>query len=114
MKYLLIFMISFVVIYLLYFIVIVSRKKGLESFKNGKQFEFFVKKYELNKSKLNIKSFANSFAFINAFIIALTFTILELFNNLVLKLVLCVFILVPLMLIMYNFLGRHYKKKEGR
>lgn len=113
MNYLLTFIISFLIIYLLYYIVIINRKKGIESFKQGKQLEFFIKTYKLDKKKLNIKKFAKSLAITNSFIMALTLTILELIDNLIIKLLLCVIILTILMLILYNQLGKAYKKKEG-
>ena len=114
MNYILLFILSFLLIYFVYFIVIINRKKGLESFKKGKQLEFFIKTYKLDKKKLNIKKFANSLALTNSFIMALTITIMEFIDNLIIKLLLCVIILTALMLLMYNYLGKTYKKKEGK
>ncbi len=114
MNYIVLFMISFILIYITYYIVIINRKKGLESFKKGKQLEFFIKAYKLDKNKLNIKKFANSLSLTNSFIIALTITIMEFIDNLIIKLLLCVIILTTLMLVMYNYLGKAYKKKEGK
>ena len=114
MNYILTFTLSFIIIYLTYFIVIINRKKGLESFKKGKQLDFFIKTYKLDKSKLNIKKFANSLSLTNSLIMALTLSILELVDNLIIKLILCVIILTALMVIMYNYLGKTYKKKEGK
>lgn len=114
MNYIVLFMISFILIYITYYIVIINRKKGLKSFKKGKQLEFFIKAYKLDKNKLNIKKFANSLSLTNSFIIALTITIMEFIDNLIIKLLLCVIILTTLMLVMYNYLGKAYKKKEGK
>lgn len=114
MNYILIFTLSFIIIYIIYYIVIINRKKGLESFKKGKQLEFFIKTYDLNKKKLDIKKFANSLALTNSLIMALTLTILEIVDNLIIKLSLCVIILTALMLILYKLLGQTYKKKEGK
>ena len=114
MKYILTFILSFITIYLVYFIIVINRKKGLESFKKGTQLEFFIKTYKLDKNKLNIKKFASSLALTNSFIIALTLTILEFIDNLIIKMALCVIILIALMFIMYKILGQTYKKKEGK
>ncbi len=113
MKYIYTFIFFFTFIYLVYFIVIVNRKKGLESLKNGKQLEFFKKAYNLDFRKINIKRFASSLGLTNAFIMALTITIIEVFDNLVIKLLIGFLIIIPLMLIMYKILGNTYKKKEG-
>ena len=114
MNFILVFFISFIIIYLTYFIIVINRKKGLDSFKKGKQLGFFIKTYKLDKNKLDIKKFANALSLTNSFIIAFTLTILELFDNLIIKLLICVIILIILMLIMYSFLGNLYKKKEGK
>lgn len=113
MNYLLTFIVSFLTIYILYYIVVINRKKGLESFKKGKQLDFFIKTYKLDKKKLNIKSFANTLSLSNSFIIALTLTIIELIDNLILKLIATILLLVPQMIIIYSIIGKSYKKKEG-
>ena len=114
MKYLLVFIFSFIIIYLVYYLIIVSRKRGLEAFKDGKQVLFFKNAYNLDLKKLDYKKFANSLSLTNAFIIAVTVTIIELINkSLTLKLLVGFIVLIPLILISYYFLGKIYKKKEG-
>ena len=110
MGYVYVFLFCFVIVYL----VVVRRKKGLESFKKGKQLEFFKNVYKLDLNKLDYRKFANSLSMTNAFIIALTVTIIEIFDKLVIKLVAGFVILIPLILLMYTILGKIYKKKEGK
>lgn len=114
MEFLLVFVFCFVVVYLVYYSVIVFRKKGLEAFKKGKQVLFFKNAYHLDLNKLNYKKFANSLSLVNAFIIALTVTVVELFDALIWKLLLGFLVLIPLILICYYVLGKIYKKKEGK
>ena len=114
MEFLLVFVFCFVVVYLVYYSVIVFRKKGLEAFKKGKQVLFFKNAYHLDLNKLNYKKFANSLSLVNAFIIALTLTVVELFDALIWKLLLGFLVLIPLILICYYVLGKIYKKKEGK
>ncbi len=114
MEFLLVFVFCFVVVYLVYYSVIVFRKKGLEAFKKGKQVLFFKNAYHLDLNKLNYKKFANSLSLVNAFIIALTVTVVELFDALIWKLLVGFLVLIPLILICYYVLGKIYKKKEGK
>lgn len=114
MEYLITFVTCFIVIYLIYFFVIINRKKGLESFKKGKQLDFFKTVYKLDFRKIDIKKFAHSLSLTNAFIMSTTITIIDLIDNFALKMILGIIILIPLMLIMYKFLGEYYKKKEGQ
>lgn len=114
MDYLLTFIFCYIIVFLVYYLVVVQRKKGLEAFKKGKQVEFFKNAYKLNLKKLNYKSFGTSLSFVNAFIIATTVTIIEIFDNLIIKLLVGFVILIPLILICYKLLGKYYKKKEGK
>jgi len=114
MDYIYLFLICFVIVYLVYYLVIVRRKRGLEAFKNGKQLLFFKNAYNLNIKDLDCKKFANSLALVNAFIIAATVTAIEFFNSYIIKLLVGFVILIPLMLICYYVLGQIYKKKESK
>lgn len=114
MEFIFIFVGCFLFIYLFYYLVIVRREKGIEAFKKGKQLLFFKNAYHLDIDKIDVKKFANSLAFANAFIIATTVTIIELIDSFMLKLLVAFVILVPLILIIYYILGKVYKKKEGK
>lgn len=114
MEYLITFIFCFVVVYLVYSTVVVFRKKGFEKFKTSKQLQFFETAYKIDFKKINLKSFAMSLALTNAFIIAFTCTVIEIFDNLIFKMLVGFVILVPLMLLMYKLLGTIYKKKEGK
>lgn len=114
MDYLIVFFSCFLVIYLLYLLFIVLRKKGLEKFKTSKQLEYFKIKFNLNIDKINFKSFANTVSFTNAFIIAFVVTVIDGIDNLILKLLAGFVILLPLMYFLYLFIGKYYKKKEGK
>ena len=114
MEYLFTFLFCFIIVYLCYSLIVVYRKKGFEKFKTSKQLIYFEKAYNIKPEKINLKHCAQSLALTNAFIIALTCTIIEIFDNLILKLMVGFIILVPLMLLMYKILGTIYKKKEGK
>lgn len=114
MGYVYVFLFCFIIVYLVYYFIIVGRKKGMEAFKKGKQLEFFKNVYHLDMNKLNYKKFANSLSLTNAFILAATVTIIEIFDKLIIKLLAGFVILIPLILITYTILGKIYKKKEGK
>ena len=114
MEYIFTFVFCFLVIYLLYLLMIVLRKKGLEKFKTSKQLDYFKIKFKLDIKKLNFKKFANALAVTNAFIIAFTVTVIEVFDNWILKVLVAFLILLPLMYLLYNVIGKYYKKKEGK
>lgn len=114
MEYLITFIFCFVIVYLVYSTVVIFRKKGFEKFKTSKQLKFFEIAYKIDFKKINLKSFAQALALTNAFIIAFTCTVIEIFDSLIFKMLVGFVILVPLILLMYKLLGTIYKKKEGK
>ena len=108
------FLICFIIIYGIYYLVIIRREKGMESFKKGKQLEFFKTVYKINVKKIDIKKFANSLALTNAFIMSLVISIIELIDNTILKMLTGFVLLIVLMVLFYKVLGNYYKKKEGK
>ena len=114
MKYIGLFIFSFLIVYLVYYLIVVRRDKGIEAFKRGKQVLFFKNAYNLDLKKLDYKSFANSLALVNAFMVAFTVTIIEFIEGNVLKLLIGFVILIPLILVCYYILGKIYKMKEGK
>lgn len=116
MEKVLLFLVVFVFIYLVYLVTIIWRdKKGQSIFKNG-QASLIISKYRLDVKRLNMKKFHYSLAFCNSFIIALTFTLCDFLESLLLKLLFAFILLIPLILIVYHFIGRRYQKlqKEGK
>ena len=114
MKFLLIFLGAFVVVYLAYLITVIFNKKKLEKFKTSNQVVVLVKKYKLKINDSNIKELAHLVAFSNAFIIASTLTVVELVGNIILKILVAFIIIIPMILISYSLIGKYMLKKENK
>ena len=97
------FLIVFIIVYLFYFFFVICRKKKLEQFKTSTEMLFLQRKFKIDLSKHNIKMVAHMVALINAFIIAITFVILEIFDNIFIKI-----------MVIYSIFGKQLKKKEGK
>lgn len=104
----------FLGIYLLYFIFVISRKKTLNKWKNGKELTYLKYRYKLNYDRINIKSLANVIGISNAFIMALVVTIISLFKNFIIQMLIGILILFPLILIIYHGIGIYYQKQNNR
>ena len=111
MKELILYLITFIFVYLIYLIFIVLRKKSIEKYSNSKEVKFLVNKYKLDIKKINMKKLANTIGLTNAFIISTTITIVSFIENYILLLLAGLVILVPLILIMYTILGKSLEKK---
>ena len=112
MEKLLVFGITFLFVYLVYLITVISKVNKNDNFKNSKQVSFFKNVYKIDINKINLTTFAHVISIANAFMIALTVTIIELFDKLFLKMMVGFVILIPLMLIVYYIIGKIYKSKE--
>ena len=104
------FLISFVIVYLFYLFTVILQKKRYDKFKKSNQVLYFVKKYKLDMNKINMFKFTNILGLTNSFIIALTFTIICLFNNIFIQLILALIIILPLMFIAYHLIGKYFEK----
>ncbi len=107
------FVVVFLIIYLFYFIFVICRKKKLEKVKQSTEILFLKKKFKLKLDKINVKFLAYGVALTNAFIIATTFTVVELFDNIIIKLMVAFVLLIILILTVYSIFGKILKKKEG-
>lgn len=114
MKYVITYLITFCVIYLLYFLLVVNRKKAINKFKNSMEVKYLMNKYSINIDKVNIKKLANMVALSNSFIITTVFIVIIFIDNFILKMLVAFVILFPLIIIIYWLLGKILKKEEGK
>ena len=112
MKYLVMWITIFIIIYLFYLLFVILRKKKLELFKNNTGLRYMVKVYHLDLTHYNIKTLANLIAITNAFIIATTFIVVDFISNLYLKIILALITLVILQLLTYHIMGTILKRSD--
>ena len=114
MRQIILFISIFSIVYLLYFLFVISRAKSLNKWKNGRELSFLKYRYKLNYEKINIKALGHVIALSNAFIISTVVTVISLFKNFLLQMLLGVIILVPFILIVYHIIGKIYQNKQRR
>lgn len=108
------FVFCFILIYILYLIFVVSRKKKQNNILNTTEVIFLKKKYNLKLTKINKKKLANEIAICNSFIISSTVSCVVPINKMIFQFLAGFVILVGLILIIYSFLGKEYKRKEEK
>lgn len=111
MEELILFVISFIVVYLFYLFFVILNKKKMVKFKENVYFNFLVKTYKLDYTKISIKTLAHIISLSNAFIIATVFTIVCLVDSFILKMLLAFAVLVPLQLVVYFIIGKLLQRK---
>lgn len=112
MKELILYFITFVLIYLFYVIFVLNRKNVLKKFPDGKEMTYLKYKYNVKVNENNIKKIANSVFLANAFILSTTVYIVSLFDRFVLRILVGFITLVMLILVLYHFIGVHYKNRR--
>lgn len=105
---------AFIIIYLLYLLTVILRKKKLEKFKSNTYVKYLETIYHIDINKVDIKKLANTIALTNAFIIALTLYLVSITDSIVLMLLLAIAIFIPLQLFFYHLIGKSYQKKIRR
>ena len=114
MKYIIMFVVSFLVVYLAYLMTVILNKKKLKKFETSNQALYFVKKYNVKISDKNVKLLANLVALSNAFIISITLVIIDLVPNYILKVLVAFVIIIPLILVLYHIVGLVMLKRGNK
>lgn len=111
---LLLFIIIFVIVYLVFYFIYDDKLKK-EKYTKISELVIFTKRFNLDKKKMNYKSFLNGIAIINAFIIAFTASIIDFIPlRIEFKLIIAFVVIMVLMLVMYFAYGRYLNKKWGK
>lgn len=114
MKYIIYFLLAFVIVYLFYLFTVILQKKKYDKFKQSNQVMYFVKRYDISPEHLNMKVFTNVLGLTNAFIMATAFLATFLVDNFILQLLLAFIVIFPMIFICYHIIGKFYQKKEGK
>lgn len=114
MEEIIFYIITMLVLFLLYYIFVILSKKRLKKFSNNTYVTYLINVYKLDKKKINEKQLVMAVIMVNSFIIATTVFIIGFINNLILKFVLGFIVLIPLQLLMYHIVGKIFQKKFGR
>lgn len=109
--YILEFICAFVIVYLLYKIFIIKKKKKEKDKKLTVEFNLFVKMNNIDTKKINYEKTMNYLAIINAFDIAVILLLTEITDNIIFKLLVGFVAIFALMLLSYKLFGLIYIKK---
>ncbi len=114
MNELILFLGTFIFVYLVYLVLIILRKKKMDKYKKSTEVRYLENKYKLDIKKLNLKKLSHILALANAFIIAITILVISFVDDLILKLMVGFIVLFPMILIIYHIIGKSLQKKYGK
>jgi hypothetical protein len=114
MESLVLFIVSFIIVYLFYFFFVILFPKKRERLYKGIEATFLIKSYKIKSKTIENKNFCHLIALTNALIISLTVTIANLLNNYILMFIVGLVLLFPQIILYYHLIGKYYQKKEGK
>lgn len=114
MKQIILFFLSYLMIYSSYYVLVLKKEDKLKKFKKSTELNYLKKVYHINSSHYDLKWLANKIILVNSFIISITVVIAGFASNIILMLLLGFVILFPSIILIYHILGKYLQKMEGR
>lgn len=127
MKELMVFVFTFILIYMLYYLFTIrkelnkierkrkgkvkKRRKKVDEAKLPVEIQYLVLRYKLDLSKITYWKLLQLMGVVTSFDLALVVTVVSLVTGTGLQLLLGFVLLIPVLLLSYHFIGLHYKKK---
>lgn len=111
MQELVLFIMTFVIVFIIYKVFIVKQNKRRNSKKRPVEVNYLIYKYNIDIKKVNYKNLLNVISLVSSFDISLIVSLVSLCNSFVLKLTIVIIGIIPLYLISYYFVGKYYVKK---
>lgn len=115
MQEIILFLLSYIFIFIIYEIFVVARaKKNEKKKKDDKQpmeVKYLVNKYKFNLKKINYHKLLHVVALVSSFDIALIVSLAMLTDNYFLEIIIILVLVVPVILISYHLVYLVYKKR---
>ena len=113
-SYVVLYLVTFICLYVIYYLFVVRRKKTSDKIKNSLEVKYLISKYKIDIERINLKKLSNKIALCNSFIISTTFMVVLLVKHFILQMLLGFVVFFPLIIICYHILGKKLKKEEGK
>ncbi len=111
MKHIVLFIMTYVVIFFIYQVFIVSKGKRRNSKKRPIEVNYLIKKYNIDINKINYKNLLMTVSLVSSLDISVIVTVILLFDNYFLEIIVAFLIVIPVIIVSYSFVGRYYVKK---
>ena len=113
MNQVIIFILSFIVILIIYETFIITKAKK-DNTKKPVEVKLLVNMYKLNLKKVNYNQLLQIIALISSFDIALIALIVSCFKKVNIQILVGILVTIPIMLVSYKFVSNYYKERDGK
>ena len=111
MKEIIYFIITFLIVYLIYYFASI-RKAKQDKNKLPIEVQYLILCYELDIKKIPYRNFLNTIAIVASFDVALTVTLVSLIKEIVWQILFGFVFIVPIIVISFTLVGKYYKKYQ--
>ncbi|OLA33924.1 MAG: hypothetical protein BHW38_05910 [Firmicutes bacterium CAG:321_26_22] len=108
------YIISYALVFLLYYLIFIRKKTKYNKNKVPVEYYYLVSLYGLRQKDIDYKKFMYISGLVNTFIIVTTYIVVsKLLNKWFIQLLCGIVIIILLIIICYGILGRYYQKKQN-
>lgn len=111
MKELVLFLMTFLLVFFIYRIFIVGKAKRKNSKKKPIEVTYLISRYKLDLEKIEYKKLLMIVSIVSSIDISILVTIITLFDNTLIQIILAFVLIIPVILISYGLIGKYYKKR---
>ena len=112
MEQIILFIMTYIVVFFIYQVFIVSKAKRRNSKKRPMEVNYLIKKYNIDINKLDYKNLLMTISLVSSLDISIIVTVALLFDNYLLQVIFIFSLVIPVIMISYSFIGKYYKKEE--
>ena len=113
MEEVVIWFLTFILVYLVYYLFVIKKNKKSGKFKTSSEVIYLEKKYNVKMDVLGENKLVKLVALTNSFVIATTVSFISIFDNLIIQVLVGFIFLVIIILIVYHIIGKHYGGKNN-
>lgn len=111
MKEFILFLMTFIMIFIVYKVFIVRKYKKKDTKKQLPEVSYLINKYHIDLDKISYKRLLNIVSIVSSFDIALLVSLSLLADNVFIEMIIALILVVPIILISYSLIGKYYKMK---
>ncbi len=111
MRHIVLFIMTYIFVFFIYQVFVVSKAKRRNSKKRPIEVNYLIKKYNIDIGKLNYKKLLMTISLVSSLDISVIVTVILLFDNYLLEIVIAFLMVIPVILISYSFVGKYYVKR---
>lgn len=111
MQEVVLFLMTYILIFFIYQIFIVRKAKRKNSKKRPMEVNYLLSKYHLDLKKIDYKRLLLIVSLVSSLDISIIVTLVLIFDSYFVKFLVALLLVIPIIIVSYHFIGKYYQKK---